>query len=76
MPVRKRPKILEQLDGLSDLILYYDDLFDRLGLERVDLIGHSFGGMVAADDRGNAYVCDPKGGRVLIISDTLPPSGS
>ena len=31
---------------------------------------------VAADDRGNAYVCDPKGGRVLIISDTLPPSGS
>ncbi len=31
---------------------------------------------VAADDRGNAYVCDPKGGRVLIIADTLPPSGS
>ena len=31
---------------------------------------------VAADDRGNAYVCDPKGGRVLIVSDTLPPSGS
>jgi len=40
---------LEQLDGLPDLILYYDDLFDRLGLERVDLIGHSFGGMVAAE---------------------------
>ncbi len=31
---------------------------------------------VAADDRGNAYVCDPKGGRVLIVSDTFPPSGS
>src|SRR5216683_514430 len=30
----------------------------------------------AADDRDNAYVCDPKGGRVLIIADTLPPSGS
>src|SRR6202167_5907043 len=40
---------LDQLDGLSDLVLYYDDLFDRLGLERVDLIGHSFGGMVAAE---------------------------
>ena len=31
---------------------------------------------VAADDRGNAYVCDPKRGRVLIVSDSLPPSGS
>lgn len=40
---------LDQLDGLSDLVLYYDDLFDRLGLEEVDLIGHSFGGMVAAE---------------------------
>jgi len=40
---------LDQLDGLSDLVLYYDDLFDRLGLDRIDLIGHSFGGMVAAE---------------------------
>jgi pimeloyl-ACP methyl ester carboxylesterase len=40
---------LEQLDGIPDLLLYYDDLFDRLALERVDLIGHSFGGMVAAE---------------------------
>jgi pimeloyl-ACP methyl ester carboxylesterase len=40
---------LEQLDGIPDLLLYYDDLFDRLGLERVDLVGHSFGGMVAAE---------------------------
>lgn len=31
---------------------------------------------VAADDRGNAYVCDPNGGRLLIIKDTLAPSGS
>jgi len=29
--------------------LYYDDLFDRLGLDRVDLVGHSFGAMVAAE---------------------------
>jgi pimeloyl-ACP methyl ester carboxylesterase len=40
---------LAHLDGLSDLVLYYDDLFDRLGLDRVDLIGHSFGAMVAAE---------------------------
>ena len=30
----------------------------------------------AADDRDNAYVCDPKGGRLLIVKDTLAPSGS
>ena len=40
---------LEHLDGIPDLLLYYDDLFDRLGLDRVDLVGHSFGGMVAAE---------------------------
>jgi pimeloyl-ACP methyl ester carboxylesterase len=40
---------LEQLDGIPDLLLYYDDLFDRLGLEHFDLVGHSFGGMVAAE---------------------------
>jgi pimeloyl-ACP methyl ester carboxylesterase len=37
------------LDSLADLVLYYDDLFDALGLEQVDLVGHSFGGMVAAE---------------------------
>lgn len=40
---------LASLDGFPDLLLYYDDLFDRLGVERFDLIGHSFGGMVAAE---------------------------
>jgi pimeloyl-ACP methyl ester carboxylesterase len=40
---------LEHLDGIPDLLLHYDDLFDRLGLDRVDLVGHSFGGMVAAE---------------------------
>jgi pimeloyl-ACP methyl ester carboxylesterase len=32
-----------------DLVLYYYDLFDALGLGSVDVIGHSFGGMVAAE---------------------------
>ncbi len=30
---------------------------------------------VAADDRGNAYVCDPKGGRLLVFKDGLAPAG-
>jgi DNA-binding beta-propeller fold protein YncE len=29
---------------------------------------------VAADDRDNAYVCDPNGGRLLIVKDALPSS--
>jgi pimeloyl-ACP methyl ester carboxylesterase len=40
---------LRRLDGFWDLVLYYDDLFDRLGLEEVTLVGHSVGGMAAAE---------------------------
>jgi pimeloyl-ACP methyl ester carboxylesterase len=40
---------LRRLDGFWDLVLYYDDLFDRLGLDQVTLIGHSVGGMAAAE---------------------------
>lgn len=43
------PDELNDFDGIYDLVLYYDALFDRLGLDQVDLIGHSFGGMVAAE---------------------------
>lgn len=40
---------LEHLEDLLDLVLYYDELFDALGLSAASLIGHSFGGMVAAE---------------------------
>lgn len=40
---------LTRFDGFWELVLYYDDLFDQLGLGEVDLIGHSFGAMVAAE---------------------------
>jgi len=43
------PSDLETLDGLWDLLIYYDDLFAALGLSRFDLVGHSFGGMMAAE---------------------------
>lgn len=39
----------EELRGWWELVLYYDELFDALGLERVDVIGHSFGGMLASE---------------------------
>ncbi|MBX5466977.1 MAG: alpha/beta hydrolase [Firmicutes bacterium] len=37
------------LETVTDLALYYWDVFDRLGLERVNLIGASFGGWLAAE---------------------------
>jgi pimeloyl-ACP methyl ester carboxylesterase len=40
---------VEHLEDLLDLVLYYAELFDALGLPSVSLIGHSFGGMVAAE---------------------------
>ncbi|WP_433948330.1 alpha/beta fold hydrolase [Brevundimonas diminuta] len=40
---------LTTLHSFWELVLYYDDLFTALGLEQFDLIGHSFGGMAAAE---------------------------
>jgi pimeloyl-ACP methyl ester carboxylesterase len=40
---------VEQLEDLLDLVLYYCELFDVLGVPAVSLVGHSFGGMVAAE---------------------------
>jgi pimeloyl-ACP methyl ester carboxylesterase len=40
---------LEYVEDLWDLVLYYNELFDALGLMRISLVGHSFGGMVAAE---------------------------
>ncbi|HUB97068.1 MAG TPA: alpha/beta fold hydrolase [Stellaceae bacterium] len=38
-----------KIDNWLDLMVYYDELLDVLGLERVALVGHSFGGLVAAE---------------------------
>ena len=43
------PDAIKPLDDLWDLVLYYYELFDRLGLESPPVVGHSFGGMVAAE---------------------------
>lgn len=40
---------LDELRDVHDLALYHDELLDALGLESVPVIGHSFGGMVAAE---------------------------
>lgn len=40
---------LDQFDTVADLVLYYVDILDALGIQRAALIGHSVGGMVAAE---------------------------
>lgn len=40
---------LDDIRDIHDLALYYDDLFEALGLEGASVIGHSLGGMFAAE---------------------------
>ncbi len=48
-PGAEDPADLERLENIHELLLYYDDLFDALSLQRFDLVGHCFGGMIAAE---------------------------
>src|SRR5579871_99803 len=43
------PDAVHQLDNLFDLVVYYGELLDRLNLASAAIVGHSFGGMVAAE---------------------------
>ena len=40
---------LEHLDELWDLVLVYEEILDALGIQRTTLVGHSYGGMIAAE---------------------------
>ena len=53
------------LDDMWDLVLYYYDLFDKLGLKAPAVVGHSFGGMIA----GEIAATDPtRVGKLVLIS--------
>jgi pimeloyl-ACP methyl ester carboxylesterase len=45
---------LTHLPGIWELVLFYDELLDGLGLDTVAVVGHSFGGMVAAELAANS----------------------
>ena len=69
------PDAIHQLDEWWDLIVYYGELFDRLGLDAPALIGHSFGGMLACEiaaampgRAGKLVLIDPLG----LWRDDLP----
>jgi pimeloyl-ACP methyl ester carboxylesterase len=44
-----RSEGLEHLDDVVDLALYYTEFIEALGLEQPYLVGHSLGGMIAAE---------------------------
>ena len=51
-PVAPGYNDLAELDAVRDiheLAMHYDDLLDDLGLDQATIIGHSFGGMIAAE---------------------------
>ena len=59
------PDGIKPLDNLWDLVLYYDELFAQLGLDNPTVIGHSFGGMVAAE----IAACYPQRvGKLVLVS--------
>jgi pimeloyl-ACP methyl ester carboxylesterase len=43
------PDGIRPLDNIWDLVLYYYEVLDKLGLERPAVVGHSFGAMVACE---------------------------
>ena len=43
------PYAIHVIDELSDVVLMYEELVRRLDLERPVVVGHSFGGMLAAE---------------------------
>ena len=62
------PDAIKSLDDFWDLILYYYELFEGLGLESPVVVGHSFGGMVASE----IAATDPKRVSKLVL---LSPIG-
>lgn len=40
---------IDHIDDVLDLVVYYNDFLEALGAESVHLVGHSMGGMIAAE---------------------------
>src|SRR5689334_24911194 len=43
------PDAIQSIDNVWDLVVYYYELFDALGLRSPIVVGQSFGGMMAAE---------------------------
>ncbi len=56
---------IEEIDDILDMTLVFRQLVETLGLDRVDLVGHSFGGMFAAEF---AAICPQHVRRLVLVS--------
>lgn len=56
---------LDDLEDVHDLALYHDDLLETLGLQGVAVMGHSFGGMLAAELAAHVPA---RVGRLVLVS--------
>ena len=59
------PDAVHEIDDWLDLVTYYGELFDALGLTAPLVVGHSFGGLVAAEI---AAVTPQRVGQLALIS--------
>jgi pimeloyl-ACP methyl ester carboxylesterase len=64
---RGDPEAVHRLDDWLDLLVYYGELWDSLGLDSPAVIGHSFGGMLACE------IAASRAGRVsaLVLIDPV-----
>lgn len=57
---------IDQIDDMLDIVLYYRRVVESLGVDQIDVIGHSLGGMIAAEF---AAIC-PHLVRRLVLVDS------
>jgi pimeloyl-ACP methyl ester carboxylesterase len=55
----------EHIDDILDITLYYRTLIETLGFDRVDVVGHSLGGMFAAE---LAAICPAVVDRLVLVA--------
>jgi pimeloyl-ACP methyl ester carboxylesterase len=56
---------LDHIDDIFDLVVYYNDFLDALELESVHVVGHSLGGMFAAEF---AALCPQRVRKLILVS--------
>jgi pimeloyl-ACP methyl ester carboxylesterase len=55
----------EHIDDVIDMALYYHDFMDALGIESAHIVGHSMGGMLAAEI---AALCSHRVRRLVLVN--------
>ena len=58
---------IDQIDDVLELTLHHVDLFEALGLERPNVVGHFIGGMIAAE---MAAICSHSVGKLVLAAPT------